>query len=978
MPQIGRSFPSHNIAKSTLVPASVTTGSGGATAKKAVASATGIEEFTGSGGATHKKITASGAGTNFYGSGNSNTKKITVTSTGVEQFLGSGGSRTKKPSASATGTNFYGSGGISTKKPAVASTAVETFTGSGGAQAKKPVATGLPAAIRYNTGTTGSLDSVAHTSNFTFTVPSGVQVGDVMVVVVEAFTWTSSSPAFSTPTSGGGSWTPAIGIQASGAASGLDAYGQVFTRVATASDPGSTFTVSWTGTIGASDQFWWDAAMASYSGVEPFVPVESIAAVNWAGPTLVLSLPSFTTTHDNDYVIYCGGGGVNAGSIINSPGTQRQSVVASSGIGAALFDSNGSVGPTGTSVGGGNFYSSAGSTQWLNAFTVVLTPASDSLPANTGNARVKKTKATGKGILNETFSASFVSTDASGIDTWNITASGNDNGTGAHPTRVLKPTSPAAAYPHSFVFLLPVDVDQSTAFNDPIQIAHDQGWHNQYNITFVWPGYAIQPWYGDNDTDHTILQERFTLDVVNWAQANLASSGHEKNYILGFSKSGTGGAQLIFRNPTVFDAAILWDFPADWTNVTRFDPGTSAVFGDQANFDAYSLKLSNLTAWIAGSDFTTRNRLWLGGFSIYGSEVDNFDVKLNYLSALHTYTYKVSETHTFNATWMGAGLAAVIPSGNGFPSTKKPSASGTGTVTFNPTGSGGATAKKAVVASSGTEQFLGTGGATHKKPTASGAGTNFNGSGGATLKKPSASSTGTEQFASTGNATAKKISVSASGVIGGSAGTANIIHKKLSTTSTGIEEFSGSGSPRDKKPASAGTGVETFTGSGGASCKKTVASGTGFMPLPASGSGGSLTKKPAASVTGTETFTGTGALTHKKIVTSGIGSVGDISGSGGVTLKKSRTPATAGIETYLAAGAGNVKKIVGIGSGTQQFSGTGTLRLKKFIPIGISNVFGLSSTSSKIPDSIKLSGAETDSASVRGTGMASSSTSGRG
>src|SRR5690242_7639792 len=222
--------------------------------------------------------------------------------------------------------------------------------------------------------------------------------------------------------------------------------------------------------------------------------------------------------------------------------------------------------------------------------------SSASAITGSGDISASKTTPSGVGILQETFSAVFNSTDANGIKTYDITASGNSSVAGSHPTRILEPTSPSDAYPHSFLYLFPVEPDQGTTFGDPLQIAFDNGWHNTYNVTIIQPGYAIDPWYADNDTDHTILQERFTLDVVDWVTTNFALTGREKNYLMGFSKSGTGGAQLIFRNPGVFDVAALWDFPADMATYNRFDPSETTVMGDASNFSAYELSSANISA----------------------------------------------------------------------------------------------------------------------------------------------------------------------------------------------------------------------------------------------------------------------------------------------------------------------------------------------------------------------------------------------
>ena len=52
-----------------------------------------------------------------------------------------------------------------------------------------------------------------------------------------------------------------------------------------------------------------------------------------------------------------------------------------------------------------------------------------------------------------------------------------------------------------------------------------------------------------------------TGDVVPWAEKNLATTGHEQNWLLGFSKSGLGAQDLILKHPGTLRARRLLGFP---------------------------------------------------------------------------------------------------------------------------------------------------------------------------------------------------------------------------------------------------------------------------------------------------------------------------------------------------------------------------------------------------------------------------------
>lgn len=224
--------------------------------------------------------------------------------------------------------------------------------------------------ISFNTATTATASAIAQATAFTFTVPLGVLTGDVMVVSLECFTFTSAAPAIATPTSGGGSWTQIDTLRDSGPSAGVNSYATAWQRTATAGDPGSTFTVSFSGTVGATNQFWWAAVLAAYTGCA-VAPVD--VASGAAGLGSSVTLPTLLTTHANDWALYLGEVTTSGGGITGPVGaTSRGNVTSAANVGAALFDSAASVGGSGTSIGGGTYTAAAGS--WFGCFTVGLAP----------------------------------------------------------------------------------------------------------------------------------------------------------------------------------------------------------------------------------------------------------------------------------------------------------------------------------------------------------------------------------------------------------------------------------------------------------------------------------------------------------------------------------------------------------------------------------------------------------------------------
>ena len=69
-----------------------------------------------------------------------------------------------------------------------------------------------------------------------------------------------------------------------------------------------------------------------------------------------------------------------------------------------------------------------------------------------------------------------------------------------------------------------------------------------------------------------------TSDLVPWVTQNLSTTGHEQNWLIGFSKSGIGGQDLILKHPDVFTLAATWDFPADMSSYGQFGGSCEPVW----------------------------------------------------------------------------------------------------------------------------------------------------------------------------------------------------------------------------------------------------------------------------------------------------------------------------------------------------------------------------------------------------------------
>ena len=154
---------------------------------------------------------------------------------------------------------------------------------------------------------------------------------------------------------------------------------------------------------------------------------------------------------------------------------------------------------------------------------------------------------------------------ASGIQTYDFLSP--EDGYGIQNLRVLQPTHPAAGVAHNFLFVLPVEAGVGNTYGDGLETLQDLDAQDQYNLTIVEPTFADDPWYDDNPNGPNLRYESFMVnELVPWVDSALATSDSEQNWLIGFSKSGYGGQDLLLRNPGVFTVAASWDFPADMTS----------------------------------------------------------------------------------------------------------------------------------------------------------------------------------------------------------------------------------------------------------------------------------------------------------------------------------------------------------------------------------------------------------------------------
>ncbi len=256
---------------------------------------------------------------------------------------------------------------------------------------------------------------------------------------------------------------------------------------------------------------------------------------------------------------------------------------------------------------------------------------------------------------NAGFEVDYQGTDPTGIQSYSMISA--NNGYGVQTLRVLKPTHPKAGVPHNFLYVLPVEADGGTVFGDGLAVLQAMDAQDQYNLTIVEPTFSTESWYANDPLDPNIQYEAFMAgELAPWVTANLASSGTEQNWLIGFSKSGIGGQDLILKHPGVFTIAASWDFPADLDSWDGTPPAPN--YGTEANYQAnYQLTSTFVNQYSA--PFKTANRIWIGGYSLYQQDLSDYDAILKAAGVVHSYGPNQSAAHAWTSGWVPTAMAAL-------------------------------------------------------------------------------------------------------------------------------------------------------------------------------------------------------------------------------------------------------------------------------------------------------------------------------
>jgi hypothetical protein len=255
------------------------------------------------------------------------------------------------------------------------------------------------------------------------------------------------------------------------------------------------------------------------------------------------------------------------------------------------------------------------------------------------------------------FQATYLSTSSSGIESYRVISS--DDGSSPQTVRILRPTHPAPGVSHNFLYVLPVQKGLGTSYGDGLETMLALNAQNQYNLTIIEPAFATDPWYANNPIDPYIQYETYmTRDLVPWVEKNFATSGNEQNWLIGFSKSGIGGQDLLLKHPDIFTLAASWDFPADMSAYGQYGPSSVIGYGTNANFQAkYRLTAAFVDAH--KGPFLKRSRIWIGGYAFFGTDVSNYGALLSSAGIAYSSETPQPMAHRWDSGWVPIALAAL-------------------------------------------------------------------------------------------------------------------------------------------------------------------------------------------------------------------------------------------------------------------------------------------------------------------------------
>ena len=234
----------------------------------------------------------------------------------------------------------------------------------------------------------------------------------------------------------------------------------------------------------------------------------------------------------------------------------------------------------------------------------------------------------------------------------------------------MAPTNPAPGVAHNFLYVLPVEAGLATTYGDGLETLRALDAQDQYNLTIIEPSFGIEPWYADNPTDPNLQYETFmTKDLLPWVTQNLAITGHEQNWLIGFSKSGIGGEDLILKHPDLFTLAASWDFPADMSTYDQYGSSSADSIRNRRELPGQLPPDARLRGC---PQSTIPERVAESGSAdtaAFQTDMSDYDTLLTSEGIAHTTETPQAMAHRWDSGWVPIALAALRQDSINVPAT---------------------------------------------------------------------------------------------------------------------------------------------------------------------------------------------------------------------------------------------------------------------------------------------------------------------
>ena len=318
-------------------------------------------------------------------------------------------------------------------------------------------------------------------------------------------------------------------------------------------------------------------------GASPTSPLAAgtTLSLSATGPTLTFAVNGTTAITATDTTLTGGapglmayglptaadwsGVGVTSSGGTSGPGTYSVSGTVLGLSGTVVLSNNGSDNLSVSANGAFNFPTLLADNASYNV-TVLTDPTGQQCAVTNGAGSIADSNVTGVSVscVAETTNSGSLQVEyegaASGIQTYDFVSP--EDGYGTQTLRVLQPTHPATGVAHNFLFVLPVEAGLGNSYGDGLGTLQAMDAEDEYNLTIVEPTFEYEPWYANNPNDPNLQYESFmATELVPWVDQNLATTDAEQNWLIGFSKSGIGGQDLLLKYPNLFAVAASWDFP---------------------------------------------------------------------------------------------------------------------------------------------------------------------------------------------------------------------------------------------------------------------------------------------------------------------------------------------------------------------------------------------------------------------------------